>query len=77
MTFSMGDAYPPQVTFGISPYDDADTPSSQHVTHYATTKKNSRKADSSKLLLIDTGGQYLHGTTKSTRMVHFGTPTDL
>ena len=45
------------------------------VIHYRPTIKTNRAVDNSSLLLIDSGGQYLDGTTDVTRTFHFGRPT--
>jgi Xaa-Pro aminopeptidase len=43
--------------------------------HYRVTKKSNRKIETGTLYLIDSGGQYLDGTTDVTRTVAVGTPT--
>ncbi len=43
--------------------------------HYRVTKKSNRKIKSGEIYLIDSGGQYLDGTTDVTRTVVVGTPT--
>lgn len=45
------------------------------VIHYRPTEESSVPVSSSDLLLIDSGGQYLDGTTDITRTVHLGEPT--
>jgi len=45
------------------------------IIHYRPTKDTNRKIDNTSMLLIDSGGQYLDGTTDVTRTLHFGRPT--
>jgi len=47
------------------------------IIHYKPDKnsKDLKKASKNELYLIDSGGQYLDGTTDVTRTMHFGTPT--
>ncbi|XP_028399084.1 xaa-Pro aminopeptidase 1-like [Dendronephthya gigantea] len=45
------------------------------VIHYTASKKTDRRVTNQSTLLVDTGSQYLEGTTDVTRSVHFGTPT--
>ena len=42
------------------------------VIHYSPSKENSKQLDNSGILLMDTGGQYLYGTTDITRTVALG-----
>ncbi len=46
------------------------------IVHYHPTLKNSRAAQDGDLLLVDSGGQYLDGTTDVTRTVSIGTPSE-
>jgi len=46
------------------------------IIHYNPTKETNAKLTSDKLFLLDSGGQYLDGTTDVTRTFHFGTPTN-
>ncbi|KAG1697394.1 putative Xaa-Pro aminopeptidase P [Nymphon striatum] len=46
------------------------------VIHYKPTLTTNKKIDNSDMYLLDSGGQYLDGTTDITRTFHFGTPTD-
>ena len=46
------------------------------VVHYRPTTRTNRVARTGDLLLIDSGGQYLDGTTDVTRTVAIGTPSD-
>ncbi|MCH9645005.1 MAG: aminopeptidase P family protein [Gammaproteobacteria bacterium] len=46
------------------------------IIHYGVTQETSIPIGNDSLLLIDSGGQYLNGTTDITRTVHLGTPTD-
>jgi Xaa-Pro aminopeptidase len=43
--------------------------------HYRVTKKSNRKIKPGEIYLIDSGGQYLDGTTDVTRTIIVGTPT--
>ncbi|WP_135210985.1 aminopeptidase P family protein [Vitreimonas flagellata] len=45
------------------------------IVHYRVTKKTNRKLGRGSLFLIDSGGQYLDGTTDITRTVAIGRPT--
>ncbi len=45
------------------------------IIHYGVTPETDRAVDDTNLLLIDSGGQYLEGTTDVTRTVHLGTPS--
>lgn len=45
------------------------------VIHYAVTEATNLTIDNSSLYLLDSGGQYLEGTTDVTRTIHLGTPT--
>jgi Xaa-Pro aminopeptidase len=45
------------------------------IVHYRVTKKTNRKLGRGQLFLIDSGGQYLDGTTDITRTVAIGRPT--
>lgn len=44
------------------------------IVHYAVTEASSRKIGRDSFLLVDSGGQYLCGTTDVTRTYHFGEP---
>ena len=46
------------------------------IVHYKSSEKTNRKLESGTLYLIDSGGQYLDGTTDITRTVPIGEPTD-
>ena len=46
------------------------------IIHYHARPASCAKADPTKIYLIDSGGQYLGGTTDVTRTVHFGSPSD-
>uniref|UniRef100_A0A3Q3W9J4 Uncharacterized protein n=1 Tax=Mola mola TaxID=94237 RepID=A0A3Q3W9J4_MOLML len=41
------------------------------------TKESSRRLTVDEMYLVDSGGQYLDGTTDITRTVHWGTPTEM
>lgn len=45
------------------------------VVHYTATPETDVTIDDSTLYLIDSGGQYLSGTTDITRTIHLGNPT--
>lgn len=45
------------------------------IVHYHSTEKTNRQFESHGLYLIDSGGQYLEGTTDITRVFAIGTPT--
>lgn len=46
------------------------------IIHYRATPETSKVINDSTLYLIDSGGQYLEGTTDITRTLHLGTPTE-
>jgi Xaa-Pro aminopeptidase len=46
------------------------------IVHYKSSEKTNRKLESGTLYLIDSGGQYVDGTTDITRTVPIGVPTD-
>lgn len=45
------------------------------IIHYKPTKKKSSVIKAESMFLLDSGGQYVDGTTDTTRTVHFGVPT--
>jgi len=45
------------------------------IVHYRVTPATSKTIDDSTLYLLDSGAQYLDGTTDITRTMHLGTPT--
>jgi Xaa-Pro aminopeptidase len=45
------------------------------IVHYRVTTQTNRKVDQDSLFLIDSGGQYLDGTTDVTRTIAVGTPS--
>ncbi|HEU5048332.1 MAG TPA: aminopeptidase P family protein [Rickettsiales bacterium] len=45
------------------------------IVHYHATESSNRALDKDSLLLVDSGGQYLDGTTDITRTVALGTPS--
>ncbi|WP_100550988.1 aminopeptidase P family protein [Caedibacter taeniospiralis] len=47
------------------------------IIHYRSSKKTSKIIDDSNLYLLDSGGQYLEGTTDITRVFHLGIPMPL
>ena len=46
------------------------------IVHYRSSEKTNRKLEMDSIYLIDSGGQYLDGTTDITRTVVVGEPTD-
>ncbi|XP_040576279.1 xaa-Pro aminopeptidase 1 [Lepeophtheirus salmonis] len=46
------------------------------IIHYRPEENTNKVIDNSSLYLLDSGGQYLDGTTDVTRTFHFGSPTD-
>lgn len=46
------------------------------IVHYRVTEQTNRPVKTGELLLVDSGGQYVDGTTDITRTVIVGTPTD-
>jgi len=46
------------------------------IVHYKSTEKTNRKLEPGTLYLIDSGGQYVDGTTDITRTVPIGEPTE-
>ena len=44
------------------------------IIHYRSSEKTTKIIDNNSLYLVDSGGQYLEGTTDITRVFHFGTP---
>lgn len=45
------------------------------VIHYKPERETALTITTNQIYLLDSGGQYLDGTTDTTRTVHFGTPT--
>jgi Xaa-Pro aminopeptidase len=50
-------------------------PSSGAIIHYKPERGSCAIIDPNAIYLCDSGGQYLDGTTDTTRTLHFGTPT--
>jgi Xaa-Pro aminopeptidase len=46
------------------------------IVHYRSSEKTNRKLEKGTLYLIDSGGQYVDGTTDITRTIPIGEPTD-
>ncbi|WP_038173177.1 aminopeptidase P family protein [Vibrio pacinii] len=44
--------------------------------HYAANKNSNSQINESEFFLVDSGGQFLSGTTDITRTFHFGSPSD-
>ena len=49
--------------------------SNSAVIHYDPTPETNKVIDDTNMYLLDSGGQYLEGTTDVTRTLHMGTPT--
>lgn len=47
------------------------------IIHYSVDAKSNRALGNTSLFLLDSGGQYLQGTTDVTRTIHLGQPTEL
>ncbi|KAJ4945697.1 hypothetical protein JOQ06_023376 [Pogonophryne albipinna] len=45
------------------------------LAHYSPSEETNRRLTVDEMYLVDSGGQYLDGTTDITRTVHWGTPT--
>ncbi len=46
------------------------------IVHYRVDEQSNRVLDQNSLILVDSGGQYLDGTTDITRTIPIGTPSD-
>ncbi|MEO0916451.1 MAG: M24 family metallopeptidase, partial [Pseudomonadota bacterium] len=46
------------------------------IVHYRVNENTNRRVGKDELLLVDSGGQYVDGTTDITRTIAMGTPTD-
>jgi Xaa-Pro aminopeptidase len=46
------------------------------IIHYRAAAETAKRLSSGDMLLLDSGGQYLDGTTDVTRTMHYGTPSD-
>jgi len=46
------------------------------IIHYSPTPDTDARLSNDSLYMVDSGGQYLEGTTDITRTFHYGTPTD-
>ncbi|WP_075602823.1 aminopeptidase P family protein [Saccharicrinis aurantiacus] len=46
------------------------------IVHYSADKDSDIKLTTNSFYLVDSGGQYLEGTTDITRTIHFGEPTE-
>lgn len=47
------------------------------IIHYRASDKTKKTIDDSNMYLLDSGGQYLEGTTDITRTIHLGQPRDI
>ncbi len=71
--FELRSAYP---EFRGTSFDTiAGSGSNGAIVHYRVTKETNRKLVQNSLLLVDSGGQYIDGTTDITRTIAIGTPT--
>lgn len=61
---------------GLSFSTIAASGSNSAIVHYEPTPDDFSKVDMNSILLLDSGAQYLEGTTDITRTVHLGTPTE-
>ncbi len=52
------------------------TGSNGAIIHYKPEEGTSSVLNPDEVILCDSGGQYLDGTTDTTRTIHFRTPTD-
>ncbi|BES92188.1 X-prolyl aminopeptidase (Aminopeptidase P) [Nesidiocoris tenuis] len=64
--YNMGSSFPSIVASGKN----------SALPHYTPTPETNLPIDKSAPVTLDTGGQYLDGTIDTTRVWHFGTPTD-
>ena len=62
----MGNSFPPISSIGAN----------GAIIHYSAKKETAAKMSTNEVYLLDSGGQYLDGTTDITRTVHMGTPTE-
>ncbi|KAK3097433.1 hypothetical protein FSP39_009611, partial [Pinctada imbricata] len=46
------------------------------IIHYVPSNLTDKRITTDQVYLLDSGGQYLDGTTDVTRTLHFGTPSD-
>jgi Xaa-Pro aminopeptidase len=67
---AMGDRY-----MGLSFSTISSTGSNAAIIHYEPTKEKNSIVSKDQVYLIDSGAQYLDGTTDTTRVVHYGTPS--
>lgn len=56
-------------------YDSPASGANGAVIHYKPEPESCSIVDANKLFLLDSGAQYVDGTTDITRTVHFGKPT--
>ncbi|XP_067675781.1 xaa-Pro aminopeptidase ApepP-like [Haliotis asinina] len=61
---------------GLSFGSIAGSGSNGAIIHYRPTNATDKQITTSDMFLLDSGGQYLDGTTDVTRTFHFGVPTD-
>ncbi|XP_046581761.1 xaa-Pro aminopeptidase ApepP-like [Haliotis rubra] len=61
---------------GLSFGSIAGSGSNGAIIHYRPTDATDKQITTSDMFLLDSGGQYLDGTTDVTRTFHFGVPTD-
>ncbi|XP_046359220.2 xaa-Pro aminopeptidase ApepP-like [Haliotis rufescens] len=61
---------------GLSFGSIAGSGSNGAIIHYSPTNATDKQITTSDMFLLDSGGQYLDGTTDVTRTFHFGVPSD-
>ncbi|KAK0384781.1 hypothetical protein NLU13_7259 [Sarocladium strictum] len=62
---------------GLSFRTISSTGANAAVIHYSPKKESCAVIDPEAIYLCDSGGQYIDGTTDTTRTLHFGEPTDM
>ncbi|XP_052277345.1 xaa-Pro aminopeptidase 1-like isoform X1 [Dreissena polymorpha] len=67
--------YAQQFNRGLSFTTISSSGSNGAIIHYSPSNMTDKKITTSEVYLLDSGGQYLDGTTDVTRTFHFGTPT--
>ncbi|XP_052807402.1 xaa-Pro aminopeptidase 1-like isoform X1 [Mya arenaria] len=68
--------YAQQHNRGLSFPSISSSGSNGAIIHYTVTNLTDKPISTSEIYLLDSGGQYLDGTTDVTRTFHFGTPND-
>ncbi|XP_052239123.1 xaa-Pro aminopeptidase 1-like isoform X2 [Dreissena polymorpha] len=67
--------YAQQFNRGLSFTSISSSGSNGAIIHYSPSNMTDKSITTSEVYLLDSGGQYLNGTTDVTRTFHFGTPT--